>query len=427
MKKNIIFSILFLIIHIQVYSTDTLTYNNEIYKEGIHTVLLSLQGNMLSMPIIELNSQEKLQLEFDDFSETVGSYYYTFVHCDSRWKSSDLQAMDYLNGFVENQIQTFKYSFNTLQPYINFQLTIPNNDVSFKLSGNYCLIVYEDADINNVVLTKRFSVVDYKMTIDASIKQATIIEKRKSHQEIDFTLNSLLKISDPYSEIMPVILQNGRWDIANMGLKPSFVKDNEYIYDFEDENIFAGSSEFFYVDAKSFRYQSERIKNIEYIKPLYHIYLYDNDIRRFKVYITWDDINGKYFVKNSDATESSVEADYAYFYFSLKSERPFLESDVFIAGSFSDWQLNDKYKMTYNSEKQIYETKLLLKQGFINYQYLVLEKGKNVITPGLIEGNHYETENDYTFLIYVKAFGSRYEQLVGFKTFNTKSIGFNKY
>ena len=68
-----------------------------------------------------------------------------------------------------------------------------------------------------------------------------------------------------------------------------------------------------------------------------------------------------------------------------------------------------------------FEKEVLLKQGYYNYQY-VTKKQKNEITKDLIEGNFYETNNEYTIYVFHKNPWSRYERLVGVEKITSNSL-----
>ncbi|NMD01400.1 MAG: hypothetical protein GYA62_16990 [Bacteroidales bacterium] len=75
--------------------------------------------------------------------------------------------------------------------------------------------------------------------------------------------------------------------------------------------------------------------------------------------------------------------------------------------------------MTYNYDKKQYELTLLLKQGFYDYAYAYLTDKSTKADFGFIEGNHYETENDYYIFVYWRNNSFRYDRLVGVKAVNT--------
>src|SRR3990172_2462469 len=286
--------------HDEYYKKEYPRFENYIYKDNIKTALLHKEGWQLSFPVIELNSNEKVKLSFDDLDAGTKNYYYTIIHCSADWEPSEIRETEYIEGFTENQISDYKYSFNTMQNYTHYNLIIPNEDISITKSGNYLLKVFLNKDPENVVLSGRFMVVDRKVTIQAKVKQATSVNDRNYKHEIDFTIiHTGYDIADPYGDIKVIITQNDRWDNAIKNLKPLFVRNNELIYDHDEDNVFPAGNEYRHFDIKSLRYQSERIKKIMYEQsdtlPVKknHVYLLDDESRSFKRYSTDRDINGK--------------------------------------------------------------------------------------------------------------------------------------
>ena len=401
------------------FSNSSVRYDNFIYKDGIHTALVYRQGFELSYPVVELNTNDTIVITFDELSEQIGNYSYTLIHCNSDWRPSNLSPNDYLDGFYENPLTDYQQSFNTFCGYIHYKVTIPNENIKVKTSGNYLLLVYENGNKDELVLSRRFFVVESKTQISATVKKATQIDLMKSHQEIDFSLKNGFTCNDPYQDIKVIISQNYRWDNIISDLKPLFVKDNELTYNYEDGNVFPGGSEFRWFDAKSVRYQTERVQSIIYNKPYFHFYLIPDEKRTFKIYFQWQDLNGKFLVKNSEGINSEVESDYIYTHFELPYEAPMIDGNIYVFGSLSDWRCIKRNMLTYNYEKKTYELDLLLKQGFYDYQYAYLKDGNPEVDLGFIEGNHYETENDYLIFVYWHDITSRYDRLVGYKMINS--------
>lgn len=409
----------------ELLSSGKIQFTNTVYQDNIYTPLLYRNGGELTYPIIELNSDEELYLGFDELSDETSQYYYTIVHCNSRWEPSGLSPLDYMEGFVENPLNKFEFSFNTLVPYIHYSLVFPNQDMKPRISGNYIIIIYTSD--KEPVLTRRFMVYEPLCEIAAEVKRTSVVDKMKSHQEVDFTLRTSFRYNDPYEEIKPVIVQNGFWATALYGLKPLYVKENELIYDYFEENLFGGGGEFRYLDLKSLRYQSERIAGIEFKKPYHHILVVKDEQRRYKVYLNWQDINGKFLIKNSDAEKSNSESDYTITHFRIATDRPVKNGNLYVAGGFSDWQLDDRYRLEYNEKEQLYSASVMLKQGYYNYQYVFVDDSVKTPDISYTEGNHFETENEYMILVYYKGFGSRYEKLTGYKVINSKNIEFKNF
>jgi|YNPMSStandDraft_1061717.scaffolds.fasta_scaffold14003_2 hypothetical protein len=401
------------------FDTTTIRYSDFIYKPTIYTPIIHKQGNELTYPFIELNSNDTLMVQFDDFEENLQEYYFTVIHCDKDWNPTKLSFNEYADGFIDVPIKNYQFSFNTLQKYIHYEFTIPNENFRLKISGNYLVVVHEN-DHNKPVLSLRFYVYEPLTQITATAKQATIPEYMRTHHEIDFTIKCNFNLRNPFSEISVVLKQNFRYDNAIKDLKPQFIKDNELIYNYEQENLFAAGNEFRWVDAKSIKFQTENVKKIEYIKPLYHYFLFPDEKRTFKIYFQWQDINGKFLIKNDFARNSKIEADYIWVHFFLPWEVPLVNGNLYVAGNYNRWQYNKNNMMKYNYEKKGYELSLLLKQGYYDYAYAYLEDNKIAADLGFIEGNHYETENDYFILVYWKSPSFYYERLVGIKSVNSR-------
>lgn len=401
------------------FTNQILRYDNFIYKESIKTPLTFRQSFELSYPFVELNATDTIAITFDEIADNIGNYSYTLIHCNSNWQPSQLSVNDYIDGFSDNPVTEYKQSFNTFCNYIHYKISFPNENVKLKASGNYLLIVFEDGDKEKLVLSRRFFVVESKTEIEASIKRATQIDLMKSHQEVDFTIRNGFTCNDPFQDIKVVVSQNYRWDNAITDLKPLFVKDNELIYNYEDGNIFQGGSEFRWIDAKSVRYQTERVQYINFEKPYYHFYLLPDEKRTFKIYFQWQDLNGKFLVKNSLGIESDIEADYVYTTFTLPYEAPMVDGNMYVFGALSDWRCSKSNMMIYNYEKKAYQLTMFLKQGFYDYQYAYMKDGSKEADLGFIEGNHYETENDYLIFVYWHDMTSKYDRLTGLKVINS--------
>ncbi len=400
---------------------------NKTYQANIKTVMFHKKDWELSDPIFELNSDEKLQLSFDELGDQMQTYNYTIIHCNSDWETSNLSDYEYIQGFADVQVKNYYFSFNTTYSYVHYVVDFPNEDITPKLSGNYVLRVYKDFDRENKVLERRFYVVEPDVQITATIKRPGNVEFRNKGQEVDFKIQYQgFTIRDPYSDVRVIIMQNGRTDNAISNLKPRFVGNNELNYNYDYENIFKGGNEFRYFDIKSMRYQAEYVAAINFEKPYYHVILTQAEDRAFKPYYFINDINGRYYIDVQEGRDKHIEADYVYVDFSLPVDVPMAEEDVYVFGALTDWNLDTTNRMTYNFDDHAYEITLLLKQGYYNYMYAVAKIGSNVADLDYFEGNHYETENDYSIFVYYSDITSRYQKLIGFYRTNTLSNGKNQ-
>jgi len=393
---------------------------DEISDTRIRSVQLYREGWNLSYPVINLNSNDRLELHFDLLAEAPETYYYTFIHCDKDWKQSNIFVNQYIDGFPDNPVENFSPSFNTTVSYYHYKLSFPNERSVLKLSGNYIIRVYAADDPENAIITARFMVAENITKITSSVRRAQLAGYSDNSQQIDFTVDITGKnIFDPYRNIYAFVLQNGRWDNAKINLKPEFYGSNELKYNsLSEKNIFRAGNEFRYFDVRSIRYLSEYVRKIDFNNQTYNVLLANSENRDAKPYFYHKDFNGKYYVAIQEGRDHNIEADYLTVLFTLKSAYPLPESDVYIIGALTGWRKTEDNKMIYNPGNASYEGSLLLKQGWYNYEYLVSSKNPGIST-SYFEGDRFETENDYIILVYYRNPGERFDRLIGTSTINT--------
>ena len=399
-------------------------YTDYIYKESIATVLFHRVGWELTSPVMIYGSDEKLQLSFDDLDGDYRVWQYTVIHCDAAWNPTDLWQNEYITGFTDDYIRDYRFSFNTLQAFTNYSLVIPNENLNFTLSGNYILKVFPEGQPDNPILTRRFFVVEPRISVDAMVKAASSISGRYTQHEVQFSLNTAAySISEPLRDLKVVILQNTRWDNALWDLKPMMIRGDELDYRYTDgTNTFDAGNEFRYLDIKSLRYNSERINAIENRTDGYHVGLLSDKVRAQAPYITYSDINGRKLIKTEDAKDAVTESEYVWVDFFLPYETPVTSGGIYVMGAITDWQFNapgnsppsvtGNGRMEYNFARQGYEARLYLKQGYYNYLYAFLPDGQTKAETGLMEGNRFEARNSYSILVYHREPGARYDRLV---------------
>jgi hypothetical protein len=402
-------------------NNDSLIFTNHVFNDKIKTVQLYKEEWNLSYPFIKYNSGEKLILHFDLLGDNIDNYYYTFIHCDKDWKKSDIFPTDYMEGFAENPIEDYKPSFNTTVNYIHYKLIFPNDRVQLKLSGNYILLVYPMNEPDNPVLSQRFIITEDVAGINIAAHRPRMTADINTNQQIDFTVDfSNVRITDPYRDVYAFVLQNGRWNNAKRNLKPEFYSNNELKYSsLSDKNIFPGGNEFRYFDIKSIRYQSQYVRKIDFLISNYHVYLFPSENREFKPYFYWEDFNGKYYIAVQEEKNPETDADYVYVYFTLPSKYPVEGGKMYVSGALNNWSFDSNNVMSYNTSDGAYECIMLLKQGWYNYEYYFKKDGAEDGIATKFEGSHYETENDYTVLVYYRNPRDRYDRVIGVQTINT--------
>jgi len=394
---------------------------NITYVQAIKTVQLYRQGFELSSPVFQLNSTNRLSLDFDDLDLESRAYKYTIRHCESDWTTSaDLKKIEYINGYTEENIRDFRYSINTTVRYIHYSATFPTTDMSPKISGNYLLIVYDD-DPAQPVFTRRFMVFEASpLTIEGSVQQGSKTGEQLSKQQLDFVIRlNGLRVLDIKHELKVVVQQDDRWDNALRNIYPRFVRGDELDYRYDENNVFNGGSPYRNFDIKSLSYQTERIDKI-YFDTVNQVLLLDDQPRTYKNYVYNKDISGRYLIKNEvNATDFNIESDYALVHFVLPFPVKFSDGDFYLLGTLTNWMMDEGSRLQFNSTVGRYEISLLLKQGYYNYIYVMLKKGKTRGDETLVEGSHWETPHIYTIYVYYRPVGSQTDLLIALQNINS--------
>jgi len=389
-------------------------WENKVYKKGIETVQCYKAEFPLNPAVIQLNSYDKIHFAFDDLNDVESIYYFSILHCNANWEESDLQLNDYMTGFNENEIYDYSYSVNTLQDYTHYSLELPNRDVELLVSGNYIIKVFEGMDHDKLVISQRFMIYENEASVKINVKSSSVVADRDYRQEVDFNVNvGRLQIFNPYDEIKVVVMQNNRWDNAITGLQPKFIKGSELIYDFEEKSSFDGGNEYRNFDIKDLRFQSERIALINEDSSRVRIFLHLEEKRTFKRYSTWEDLNGNYLIKTDYALNFDTESDYVWVYFTLPFDFPVHNAGLYIGGQFSNYQFNEKYELKYDFDRKAYKTRIFMKQGYYNYAYFFVPNDEYAGQMAYIEGSHFQTDNDYTVIVYYKDPNKMFDRIVG--------------
>ncbi|MDO6595284.1 DUF5103 domain-containing protein [Oceanihabitans sp. 2_MG-2023] len=375
----------------------------------IKTITFKGNTDESQLPVLKLG--EYLQLEFDALNGDEEDYYYIIEHYNYDWTPSVLAKMEYLEGFDNQRIRTYENSFNTLQIYSNYQLTIPNERTRrLKVSGNYMLKIYDDYD--ELAFSRKFMVYEESANVGVAIKRSRDVRNIKDKQTVDITISSNnTPFNNPKQTIKTVIIQNNNLNTAISGIQPMYTLGNELIYKYNTETSFWAGNEYLWFENKDVRAANTGIQFID-LKELYHNYLYTNLVRRDTPYTYNPDINGNYLVTALDASNSSIEADYVWMFFSLLLEELPENKELHVYGNFNNYTIDESTKMRFNAEKGVYKNEILLKQGFYNYKYVVVNKNGK-LDEGAISGNFWQTENNYKVLVYYKDLGARYDKIIG--------------
>ncbi len=372
---------------------------------------VNFKGNTpeTQLPILKLG--EYVILEFDALNGNEADYYYKITHYNYDWTPSILMKSEYMDGFDNQRIRTYENSFNSYQIYSHYQLTIPNQQTrGLKVSGNYMLSIFNSND--ELVFSRKFMIYEDATAVGVNIKRSRDIKfiEEKQRVEIIITSNNI-QLNNPTQNVKALIVQNNNLKTAIKNLKPQYTLGNQLIYKYDTETSFWGGNEYLFFENKDVRAANTGIRAIN-LQELYHNYLFTNVERASKPYTYNPDINGNYVITVLDAENPSIEADYVWIHFSLIPKETFKNKDIHLYGNFNNYVLDESTKLQYDETYNVFTNTMLLKQGFYNYKYVVVNKDGS-LDEGAISGNFYQTENNYKVIVYYRDLGMRYDKIIG--------------
>lgn len=388
-------------------------YVTRSFSDRFRTLRTEVEGRDLFPPVIDLNTREHITISFDEMTEEASYLQYSLIHCNADWRPSDLSELEYLDGFNTNLIEDFEFSMATFAHYVHYSLTLPNDDVQFKVSGNYVLLVYPENEPDNILLQVCFSVYENNILVAPDVTSRTDIDYNREHQQVSVTLNANnYRIQNPYNELKVSVTQNGRRDREVIVNRPLRVQGSQIVYEHDRNLIFEAGNEFRRFEMVSTRYAGLGVEKIFHFEPYYHVVLGTSEPRAETSYLYDKTQNGRFVIRQSGANDSDTEADYFVVHFTLDTP-PMTGGKIYIDGEMTNHLYSPHNEMVYNPQTGKYEKTLLLKQGSYNYQYLFLPDGASSASAAPIEGNYYETINEYLVKVYHRAQGERYDRLIG--------------
>lgn len=352
------------------FSQMLLAQNPEktLYAHSIKSIVFKSKNKEVQFPVVSLG--EPFQLHFDDLNGDERNYYYKIKYFNFDWTPSNLFQNEYLKGFDNLRIENYQTSFNTLQPYTHYQLSLPNEKTQFLISGNYILEIFNEDNV--MIFSRKFLIYEEGASVEAGVFRTRDLEFYQTHQSIQFSINPPKGeyFRDPQKQLHVTILQNEQWNSALNHLKPQYNNGSRLEYRYDAESRFEGGNEYLFFDTKNIQITSANVSMVE-LNRLYETYLATNFLRRGYPYSFIQDLDGDFIIRtNQGSKNGDIEADYSWVHFSLSAPVQLKDQEIFVYGKFNNYELNEENKMYYNPALQTYEGVILLKQGIYNYKFV---------------------------------------------------------
>lgn len=397
--------------------SDTMT---GIFNERVRTLQVTMDGDIFAIPYVTLGTGEQLTVGFDHLDEDRAYLRYRVVRCDADWRPSTLADSEYLDGFNESAIENYDFSRGTTVHYVHYDFRFPDDNIRPTMSGNYLIQVYPEDNPDDVWLQTRVMVSEQTAPIDIEVTSRTDIDYNASHQQLSVRVDTeRARVSDPFNDLRVVIGQNGRADSEVMLRQPLRLSGPVAVYEHQRPLIFEAGNEYRRFEISDVHYPGRGVENIDYVQPYYHFALATDASRAGESYLYDQTQHGRFKVREYYSDRSDTEADYVVVHFSLDYPE-LIGTQVFLDGDFTSRRFNPESIMTYNRATGRYEKVLLLKQGAYNYQYLTVAPGASRGTASVIEGDKYQTVNEYLVRVYARSPLDRTDRLIGLRMISTR-------
>ena len=403
----------FLLLSMSSFAADVDDTMNGIFDSRFKTLQVKLEGNDYVPPVITLGSDDRVVISFDELTEEHSYLRYSLVHCNANWQPSGLVASEVVDGFNLGDVENYEYSQLTTTHYVHYSIALPNDEVKFTISGNYLLRVFPENDPDETFLQARFMVSEAKAGVVANVTSRTDVDYNDAHQQLSIEVDaSKLNVQDMYSDLKIIVSQNSRIDNEVMVDKPLRVSMNKAYYEHLSPLIFKAGNEYRRMETVSVTYPGMGVERIQYVDPYYNMWLRNDQLRSTEQYLYDQTQHGRFTIREYNSSQSDIEADYVMTHFSLDLPEQ-TQYGIFLDGDFTHRRFDPESLMVFNRATGRYEKSLLLKQGAYNYQYLAVPVGSMTGATAPIEGDFYETVNEYLVKVYYHRPGERYDRLVG--------------
>ena len=297
-------------------------FRTQLFVDNVKTLQVIFPGDPLALPIMDLDSENRLCVSFDELSFDIKKYHYKIVHCNADWTPSNLQESEFLEGFANGQITDYALSRNTTKLYTNYRFFVPNDDLKLKISGNYAVLIAEDNDFDNLIGTACFS---FGNRYSPSMPKCgnTDIELNGRFQQLEITIDRTgYEVRDPFRKSV-LVRQNNRFDTQSANLKPTFISGNTLTFINNRALIFEGGNQYRGIDFASEYAYGAGIERIVFEQGAFQVILSEDSERKDRGVAQGHDANGKFIVNRQSSEDKNTEADYMWVHFSFKRPEPF--------------------------------------------------------------------------------------------------------
>ena len=364
---------------------------------SIGTIQLYQGEDEQSLPVVVLGSGQSLTLEFDLLARQGRPLSIYFQHADRQWRR-DLSPSQTLESFQDDRLLEYQSSRGTEVPYVHYEYRFPNDDIRFRLSGNYILRVTERGRRDSVLFEQPFFVAEEAGGLQLGAESVIVPgQSQPSLQPVArYTPPEGIR-GDPSGHTV-CFVRNGRLSDTRCKDRPLLVRQPELEFQLDRDRAYAPTTAGYELDLSSLRSTNE-IARVDRTRSPYRVYL-DSDYARFGEN-TFGSPTGQTVVRDAltGLIDPAVRAEYVETVFAFKpaGSRPYSQP-LMVGGSFSNMNPGRGTTMEWNAAQGQYEGTVLLKQGRHQYFYSTSDPA----FAEQIRGTQSRMRSTYTAFVYYR-------------------------
>lgn len=379
--------------------------------ERLPPVLLVKQRSGLGNPTF---GERSITVEIDVQASVPPALYATVVHCSADWKEDN-------NVFLNDIafMRSGNISWQAAPPtsrYYTYRgvLTIPNETIKIPYGGNWKVKFFEYSGDTTTYAEARFFALDYQA--DCSITMYNeFYEPTHKVSPSAFTLEAAVSNSSTLSDLQlhtGVFYRMNRWNEPFVATQGSSFASGGASSSANGRNRLGSRTivNGMIAVAKRFRLEELPAENDYRIMEMSNTAAFPRSNTPIRLPLSDLRRNGTSFYRADDGamTTRSISAsddEYVPVEFILDPEnRPLIDEDVFVVGSFNNWKASTEWQMSYDENDRLYKLRHWVRRARHNYAYAT---GRFNIDTQSIENLSYEEfegnnpSTGHTFLVFV--------------------------
>lgn len=357
------------------------------------------------LPCIPLHEEGALRISFDLLGGERSILACKLIHCNADWQPSSLSPMEAMESSLEGELLLPRSSTSTRQPFQHYELELSQSSIRFRYSGNYLLHIYDPISAEDApLLSLPILVSEQRGGARLSVSPYSRLgEPSRTQQFVSCDLSaSALGIEQEDQELRIVVLQNGRWESRQSypTIRASLI-DEQQAYHREQVLAFEGGAEYYRLEHTDDLETTVGVVAHTKDEGLYHLQASTRYLKASAPYVYDADLDGREIIHSTSEEQTALRIGYHEVHFELMAESP-LQGQVVLEGGAFDHLPWSSRTFAYDPVRHSYRLSLLLKAGYQEYQMSLLDTKMGIASAIPIMGNHSETTNTYSALVYLR-------------------------